>query len=149
MTVLAFPHTKRSVLILNDCDDTRHLLTGALEAAGFRVRGRAVSDVADGIEDDDAVWSSVPDVVVYDIGRGGDDQWAALRRFTELSGIGAVPLVITTTNVVRVEGQRDAVYVRSPMQFVLAYDLDDLVGRVGAAIGLAPISTSFPDSAPS
>jgi hypothetical protein len=72
---------------------------------------------------------------VYDIGQGDDDDWDCLRRLTEMPAVGDKPLVITTTNVLKLDGQRDAVYVKSRLQFMPAsYDLGDLVARVSDAI---------------
>lgn len=146
MSVLHFPQSRPSVLVLNDCPDTLELLTTALQAAGFRARGVTIDDVRLGVgngERPDHFFA--PDVVVYDIGRGTDSDWAHLRRFTERPEMERKPLVITTTSVVKVEGQRDAVYVRSQLQFASApYDLSDLVARVSAAIGLPSMAHGAP-----
>ena len=126
------------MLVLNDCPGTLALLAQALMDGGFRVRGATVTSFRDG---ESLQGSFDPDVIVYDIGRGGDDDWDCLRRLTELPAVAGKPLVITTTNVVKVDGQRDAVYMRSRLQFLSApYDLSDLVARVGDAIGLAPLA---------
>jgi CheY-like chemotaxis protein len=140
MTVLRFPPSKALVLVLNDCPETLRLLTVALRAAGFRTRAASSADFRG--TDGEGVESCLvaPDVVVYDIGRGGDSEWAFLRQFTELPQMEQKPLVITTTNVVRVEGQRETVYVRSQLQFAAApCDTHDLISRVAAAIGLSPM----------
>ena len=135
MSVLAFPRSGSSVLVLNDCLGTVALLTQALQEVGFRVRGATVASFREGGEPFPGNFD--PDVIVYDIGQGDDDDWDCLRRLTEMPAVADKPLVITTTNVVRVEGQRDAVYVRSRLQFMSAsYDLGDLVARVSDAIGL-------------
>lgn len=140
MTVLAFPcAASPSVLVLNDCPDTVGLLTDALQAGGFRVLGATIPELQHRVET--AGFASIgfsPDVVVYDIGHGSDEDWTHLRQLTELPGLNGKPLIITTTNVVKVtDGQRDAVYVRSQLEFLSTpYDLDDLVSRVSAAIGL-------------
>ena len=135
MTVLPFPRPSSSVLVLNDCVGTLALLTHALQEVGFRVRGGTVASFRDGGRPFQGRFD--PDVIVYDIGRGGDDDWDCLRQLTEVPAAAGKPLVITTTNVVKVEGHRDAVYVRSRLQFMSApYDLGDLVARVSDAIGL-------------
>lgn len=146
MRVLHFPKSRPSVLVLNDCPDTLKLLTTALQAAGFRAHGVTIDDVRLGVGNGELPDRPfAPDVVVYDIGRGADSDWAHLRRFTELPEMERKPLVITTTSVVKVEGQRDAVYVRSQLQFASApYDLSDLVTRVSAAIGLPSMAHGAP-----
>jgi DNA-binding response OmpR family regulator len=141
VTVLSFRRTRASVLVLNDCPDTLGLLVNALTSAGFRVHGSSVGDAHE--EMDELVTAFTPDVVVYDIGPGGDEEWGNLRRFSERPEMEGAPLVITTTNVVKVEGQRDAVYVRSSLQFIATpYDVSDLVARVSGAIGLSAL---YPD----
>lgn len=143
MTVLAFPGFPSlpgpSVLVLNDCPETVGLLTEALRAGGFRVLGATIPDLQHRV--DTGGFASIgfsPDVVVYDIGSGSDEDWTHLRQLTELPGLKGKPLIIMTTNVVNVtDGQRDAVYVRSHLEFLSSpYDLGDLVSRVSAAIGL-------------
>lgn len=138
MTVLNFQRSKPAVLVLNDCPDTLQLLSTALDAGGFQVRSAMVSDFREALQSGPATRGVfAPDVVVYDIGRGEDDDWADLRAFTELPEAAGKPLVITTTNVVKVEGHLEAVYVRSRLQFASTpYDVTDLVARVSAAIGL-------------
>lgn len=150
MSVLAFPHSTRpSVLVLNDCPDTVGLLAAALRASGFRVFGETAPEFQHRVET--MGFPSIgfsPDVVVYDIGRGSDEDWTHLRRLTELPGVEGKPLIITTTNVMKVnDGQRDAVYVRSRLEFLSTpHDLGDLVARVSAAIGLEALDG--PGSAP-
>jgi CheY-like chemotaxis protein len=150
VAVLVFPQSRPSVLVLNDCPDTLELLSAALQAVGFHVRGTTMTDFRDDVEGTVRPTNAFPpDVVVYDIGRGDDDDWTYLRWFTELPQFEGKPLVITTTNVVKVEGQRDAVYVRSRLQFLSTpYDVTDLVARVSAGIGLAPIADRVLNSPP-
>lgn len=141
MSLLHFPQSKPSVLVLNDSSGTIQVLSDALESVGFEVRGALVADSGQVFSGNDSSPSFAPDVIVYDIGRGGNEEWADLRAFTELAGAKGKPLVITTTNVIRVEGQRDAVYVRSHLQFVSTpFDMTDLTARVSAAIGLSPVT---------
>jgi CheY-like chemotaxis protein len=137
VVVLRFPQSKPVVLVVNDCPDTLNLLTGALRGAGFLTRAFASAEFRRDGNAGLAGRSPAPDVVVYDIGQGADSDWVSLREFAELPEIERKPLVITTTNVVRLEGHRDAVYLRSDFQFADApCDPRDLVARVSAAIGL-------------
>lgn len=140
MSVLPFASPAvPSVLVLNNCPDTVDLLTDALHAGGFRVLGTTIPELEHQVNT--AGFGSIgfaPDVVVYDIGSGSDDDWTHLRQFTELPGLKGKPLIIMTTNVVKVtDGRRNAVYVRSHLEFLSTpYDLGDLISRVSAAIGL-------------
>jgi DNA-binding NarL/FixJ family response regulator len=83
---------KGTVLLVEDEDDTREMLAGALSRAGFRtVPAARVEDAIAALET-----AGFVDVVVTDIVLGGDDR-GGLRLLTELRRIGVhAPVVVIT-----------------------------------------------------
>jgi PAS domain S-box-containing protein len=80
----------RTVLIVEDHDDARELVTGVLEAAGARVISASTAEEAM----DHAVRTR-PDLLVADIGLPGEDGYALLHRVRALHGRDVPAIALT------------------------------------------------------
>jgi PAS domain S-box-containing protein len=80
----------RTVLVVEDHDDARELVTGVLEGAGARVISASTSEEA--IE---RVAHTRPDLLVADIGLPGEDGYALLRRLRSLHGADVPAIALT------------------------------------------------------
>jgi DNA-binding NarL/FixJ family response regulator len=84
--------TKGTVLLVEDERDTRELLAGAIERAGYRCVPAA--DVGEAVEG--AAGAGFIDVVVTDVVLGADDR-GGLRLMTELRAAGVLAPIIVIT----------------------------------------------------
>jgi PAS domain S-box-containing protein len=80
----------RTVLVVEDHDDARELVTGVLEAAGARVISASTSEEAM-----ERVAHTRPDLLVADIGLPGEDGYALLRRVREFHGADVPAIALT------------------------------------------------------
>ena len=78
----------RTILIVDDFDDTRLLLRTWLQKKGFRV-----AEAEDGHRAVAAVESVRPDLIIMDVEMPELDGLEATRRIRELKGFEAVPIV--------------------------------------------------------
>jgi CheY-like chemotaxis protein len=80
--------SRRTILVVDDFDDTRLLLRTWLQKKGFRV-----VEAEDGNRAISAAASSRPDLIIMDVEMPELDGLAATRRIRELKEGGSVPIV--------------------------------------------------------
>ena len=88
MTTQYAPVQVRTILVVDDFDDTRLLLRTWLERKGFRV-----VEAEDGIEAIAMAQSEFPDLIIMDMEMPELDGLKATRRIREVQGLRAVPIV--------------------------------------------------------
>ena len=87
--VMASPaHPTRTILVVDDFDDTRLLLRTWLERRGFRV-----IEAENGIEAVDFAKRESPDLIIMDMEMPQLDGLSATRRIRQQADIPAVPIV--------------------------------------------------------
>ena len=79
---------KRTILIVDDFDDTRFLLRTWLERKGF-----SVIEAQDGLQAVTAATTSAPDLIIMDLEMPGMDGLAATRRIRQVETLRGVPVV--------------------------------------------------------
>jgi two-component system, cell cycle response regulator DivK len=85
--------TARTVLVVDDYDDSRHLLAIRLRREGYRV-----VEAASGLEALAAAREARPDVVLMDLSMPTMDGLSATCRLRELPGMRGVPVVAFTAH---------------------------------------------------
>ncbi len=122
-----------TVLIVEDDDDVRRLVTRLLERAGHDVRG-----CANGHDALRVLFSERPDVVVLDIGLPGLDGWQVLDRVRELSDVPVLMLTAQGDELDKVRGLRAGAddFVTKP------FGRQELVARVDALLRRGARSSS-------
>ena len=85
------PLTK--ILLVEDSDANRDMLTRRLERRGFRVCG-----AADGPTGVAMAASEIPDLVLMDVALGAMDGWEATRRIKANSKTGNIPIIALTAH---------------------------------------------------
>jgi len=88
MKLLEATDHERTVLVVDDFDDTRLLLRTWLERRGFRV-----IEAEDGIEAVTRAQSEAPDLIIMDVEMPQLDGLSATRRIRKIKELGAVPIV--------------------------------------------------------
>ena len=78
----------RTVLVVDDFDDTRLLLRTWLERRGFRV-----VEAGNGLEAIDQAESESPDLIIMDMEMPQLDGLSATRRIRDLESMNSVPIV--------------------------------------------------------
>lgn len=84
---------RRTVLVVDDYDDSRHLLALRLRSEGYRV-----VEAASGLEALAAARQTRPDVVLMDLSMPTMDGLSATCRLRELPGMQGVPVVAFTAH---------------------------------------------------
>lgn len=79
---------RRTVLVVDDFDDTRLLLRTWLERRGFRV-----VEAADGIQAVKRAETECPDLIIMDMQMPQLDGLSATRQIRNLKDLGSVPIV--------------------------------------------------------
>ena len=79
---------KRTILVVDDFDDTRLLLRTWLERKGFRV-----VEAENGLEAVDMAQHESPDLIIMDMQMPYLDGLAATRKIREMKQFGALPIV--------------------------------------------------------
>jgi len=79
---------RRTILVVDDFDDTRLLLRTWLERKGFRV-----IEAQDGEQAITAAESSHPDLIIMDVEMPGLDGLSATRQIRKLEALDGVPIV--------------------------------------------------------
>ena len=85
---LAATEHRRTILVVDDFDDTRLLLRTWLERKGFRV-----IEAQDGEQAITAAESAHPDLIIMDVEMPGLDGLAATRQIRKLESLNGVPIV--------------------------------------------------------
>lgn len=114
-----------TVLVVEDDEMIRKLVTILLERAGHRVRG-----AGDGHEALRVLFADRPDLVVLDIGLPGLDGWQVLERVRELSDVPVLMLTASGGELDKVRGLRAGAddFVTKP------FGRHELVARVEALL---------------
>ena len=79
---------RRTILVVDDFDDTRLLLRTWLERKGFRV-----VEAEDGLEAVTLAKAVSPDLIIMDVEMPELDGLNATRRIRKVEGLGSVPIV--------------------------------------------------------
>lgn len=79
---------RRTVLVVDDFDDTRKVLRLWLERMGYDVR-----EAADGLEAVEAARTLAPDLIILDIEMPGIDGLESARRIRRHDGLREVPII--------------------------------------------------------
>jgi len=82
----------RSILVIEDNEQNRYLVTFLLERHGYTVHG-----AVDGAQGIDVAKSSLPDLILLDIQLPSMDGYAVARALRKLEGLAAVPIVAVTS----------------------------------------------------
>jgi CheY-like chemotaxis protein len=88
MTSMPTIDARRTILIVDDFDDTRLLLRSWLERRGFRVL-----EAENGLEAIEAAESGHPDLIIMDLEMPELDGLSATRRIRKVQGLAGVPIV--------------------------------------------------------
>jgi DNA-binding response OmpR family regulator len=114
-----------TVLVVEDNDVIRHLVTLLLERAGLLVRG-----CGDGHEALRILFAERPDAIVLDIGLPGMDGWQVLDRVREVSDVPVLMLTAQGDELDKVRGLRAGAddFVTKP------FGRQELVARVEALL---------------
>ena len=83
--------SKKTVLVVEDDDDTRELMRIVLERRGFD----AIT-AEDGIRGYEQAISALPDLIITDISMPGADGVHLVRRIRDTPAIAEVPILVTT-----------------------------------------------------
>jgi DNA-binding response OmpR family regulator len=114
-----------TVLIVEDDELIRLLVTTLLEREGHRVRG-----ACDGQEGLRILFAERPDLVILDIGLPGLDGWQVLERVRELSDVPVLVLTAHSNELEKVRGLRNGAddYMTKP------FGRSEFVARVEALL---------------
>jgi CheY-like chemotaxis protein len=82
-----------SVLVIEDSASVRRLIDVCLRPTGAEIRS-----AEDGLSGLEAAWSSVPDVIVLDIGLPGLDGWGVLARLRADERTSEVQVLVLTAH---------------------------------------------------
>lgn len=82
----------RSILIIEDNEQNRYLVTFLLERHGYTVHS-----AIDGMQGIDVARASSPDLILLDIQLPAMDGYAVARALRQVSGLDAVPIVAVTS----------------------------------------------------
>jgi excisionase family DNA binding protein len=111
------------VLLVDDDQRVRELVRINLEFEGYSVR-----EAADANEGLAAIDEAKPDLVLLDVMMPQVDGWEMLRRMQELYGVGAIPVVMFSSQVD--EQAEDQARSRGAQAFVgKPFDLQQLIDR--------------------
>jgi len=111
------------VLLVDDDEGVRELVRINLEFEGYSVR-----EAADANEGLAAIDEAKPDLVLLDVMMPQVDGWEMLRRMQELYGVGAIPVVMFSSQVD--EQAEDQARSRGAQAFVgKPFDLQQLIDR--------------------
>ena len=81
-------HPVRTILVVDDFDDTRLLLRTWLQRRGFRV-----IEAEDGVEAVNLATSELPDLIIMDMEMPQLDGLSATRQIRKLAGLSDTPIV--------------------------------------------------------
>jgi CheY-like chemotaxis protein len=85
------PPTGKRILIVDDNEDARDLLSGLLELQGYKIE---TAGDATGALEIAARWK--PEVIVLDLGLPEVDGWELARRLRQIEGLGQTRIVALT-----------------------------------------------------
>jgi CheY-like chemotaxis protein len=121
------PHSDRIVLVIEDDESIRNVITDVLEEGGFRVVG-----VGNGVEALDRLSVTRPDVMVVDLLMPVMHGWDFMETYSERTGGEYIPIVVVSINPALPRS-----FKRYGVQRVVAkpFDVDDLLDSVEEAMG--------------
>jgi CheY-like chemotaxis protein len=83
--------SKKTILVVEDDDDTRELMRMVLERWGY-----SALTAEDGIQGYEQALSVIPDLIITDISMPGADGVHLVRRVRDTPSIANVPILVTT-----------------------------------------------------
>ncbi|RJG14936.1 response regulator [Massilia cavernae] len=122
---------KPSVLLIEDNDDGREMMSTMLDAYGY-----AVSHAADGMQGVEMASSTVPDVAVVDIGLPGIDGYEVARRLRRDPATRHIKL-IALTGYGLAEDQRRVLDAGFDLHLVKPVGIDQLLSALGSCVPMA------------
>jgi CheY-like chemotaxis protein len=125
-----------TVLIVEDDDDQRYLLSRVLQWAKF-----SIVAVDSGERAVQAARSSPPDVVVLDVQMPGMDGFATARQLRAIPALAGIPILFLTAKVVA-EDERQGQALGASAYLAKSTDLKELVRLVKEAAAASLATTS-------
>ncbi len=123
-------HAGRVVLVVEDDQSIRNVITDVLEERGFRVVG-----ASDGAEALERIEVNRPDVMVLDLLMPVMHGWDFMESYAQRTGGEQIPIVVVSVNPVLPRS-----FDRFGVHSVVAkpFDVDELLASVERALGAAP-----------
>ena len=81
----------KTILVVEDYDDVRHLMKLLLESYGYQV-----TEAADGVEAVESIREPFPDLVLMDISMPRMDGLEATKAIRKLDGASEIPIIAVT-----------------------------------------------------
>ena len=123
---------RKKILVIDDEDDVRLLLTARLQRGGYEV-----VSAGDGREGVRLFYRDRPDMVILDVAMPEMDGWQVLQRLREVSNVPVIMLTAAAQEQDKVRGLTSGAddYVTKPFSGV------ELLARVQAALRRAAVTT--------
>ena len=126
---------RRSILVIEDNEQNRYLLTFLLEKSGYAVRA-----VADGVRGIEAAQESVPELILLDIQLPRMDGYAVARALRQNRALERTPIVAVTSYAMPGDQEKALAagctgYIEKPINpetFIAEMELAMSQPRVGA-----------------
>jgi CheY-like chemotaxis protein len=83
----------RTILIVEDYEDARHLMKFLIESYGYQV-----TEAVDGIESIECIKQPFPDLVLMDISMPNMDGLTATKAIRKLDGASQIPIIAVTAH---------------------------------------------------
>jgi CheY-like chemotaxis protein len=124
-------NARRVVLVVEDDESIRKVITDVLEERGFRV-----VTAANGVEALGELDTERPDVMVLDLLMPVMHGWEFMESYAEKTGGERIPIVVVSVNPVLPRS-----FSRFGVHTVVGkpFDVDDLLDSVEAAVAAAPL----------
>src|SRR5690242_14574594 len=94
-------HTSPLILVVDDVEDGRVLLTEMLTHAGFRV-----AEAADGHQALERTFALLPNLIIMDLSLPGVDGWEVTRRIKEDPRTHHIPVVALSAHALKIHSER-------------------------------------------
>ena len=133
------PLTK--ILLVEDSDANRDMLTRRLERRGFRVCG-----AADGPTGVAMAASEIPDLILMDVALGAMDGWEATRRIKANSKTGNIPIIALTAHALATDRDKSVEVGCSDFD-TKPVDLLRLLGKVEKCLAKKKMMSNGPSPA--
>ncbi len=133
------PSTK--ILLVEDSDANRDMLTRRLERRGFQVRG-----AADGPSGVAMAASEIPDLILMDVALGAMDGWEATRRIKADPRTANIPIIALTAHALATDRDKSVEVGCSDFD-TKPVDLLRLLGKIEKCLAKKKIMDSRPNPA--
>jgi 7-keto-8-aminopelargonate synthetase-like enzyme/DNA-binding response OmpR family regulator len=130
------PSTK--ILLVEDSDANRDMLTRRLERRGFQVRG-----AADGPSGVAMAGSEIPDLILMDVALGAMDGWEATRRIKANPKTSNIPIIALTAHALATDRDKSVEVGCSDFD-TKPVDLLRLLGKIEKCLAKKKIMNSRP-----